>query len=1293
MKTADVEDIYELSPLQHGILLHSQHGADTDMYVAQRSFRVHGRLDAAALTAAWQHVMSSYAVLRTSFHWEQLEKPLQVVHRTTRTAPDFLDWRAVPRAEQPQRLATFLEQDRSSRFAPETAPLTRLSLISLSDDEHELVWTHHMIILDGWSAPMVMRALIVSYRALLAGETPPAVAGPPYRRYIDWLQQQDAGRAEQYWAGTLDGVQPTLLSPQPATDSLAAGTEVAEHHVVLDGPTATALRETAARCRVTLNTVFQAAWALLLAQRTGTDDVMFGVTTSGRPAELPRIDTMAGLLINTLPLRLEVPERQSLGEWLRTVQDRLTELRRYEYTPLSRVKKLAGSRPGDEIFGSVLVFDSFPKLVDVDTMAGRLEFGAGSAFEKTSEPLTVMVSAESEVALRFLYHLGRFSPAGMAAIADHFGTVLRALVATPQTAVGDLAAASLVSAEEFDRIVVGWNDTARDYGVFGGLPGLLAERDGVAVVGPDGTELSYQRLWDLSGRVATELAARGAGPGSVVAVCAERSLELMVGLVAVVRAGAAFLPLDPSFPAERLNFLVADCGVRVVLAQRQFAGSVAAAEVLVVEDAAELPAGAPAVTVSGEDIAYVMYTSGSTGRPKGVAVSQGAVENRLLWMQETFPLAAGERVLQKTPVSFDVSVWELFWPLCVGATVVLAAPGGHRDSRYLVRQRVAVMHFVPSMLRLLLEEPEVGALADGGLRRVFCSGEALPLALVERFRQVLPDVELHNLYGPTEAAIDVTWWDCLQPGPAHTVPIGKPIANTAVFILDPRMRPVPIGVTGDLYLAGVQLAAGYVNQPGLTAEKFPANPLPVGGSRLYRTGDRARYLPSGDVEFLGRVDDQVKLRGQRIEPAEVDHTLAGLPGVRDSVTVVRTDRATGAYLATYAVTGEPPSSPAELRHYLAERLPPHAVPSVVTILDELPLSVNGKIDRSRLPAPELPVGERVAPRTPQEKVIAEIWQELLQVPEIGVDDNFFDLGGDSFAAVRAVRRIPGAGVALLLANPTPRELAAAVAAGIDTDGSLLVPLSPDAAAHENTPLLICVPFGGGSAASYVSLARALPPGLDVYAVALPGHEFGGHSAPQPVEEIAEACVRQLERFDGRPLSVYGHCMGVALATELTRRLEERGRVVDRLFLGGSYPFYQVKALGMDVGGLLSRDTPKANAKKLRYLRSLGGFDDALDEETAAFVMRNFHHDNSAARRYFTARWTGAAQAPGLRAPITFIAGDADPETPGFTGEYRTWERFSGSVELSVIRGGGHYFMKHHATELARIITERTKTDA
>ncbi|HWM03880.1 MAG TPA: amino acid adenylation domain-containing protein, partial [Actinophytocola sp.] len=603
------------------------------------------------------------------------------------------------------------------------------------------------------------------------------------------------------------------------------------------------------------------------------------------------------------------------------------------------------------------------------------------------------------------------------------------LTAEPATAdpTRRLSTLDLVSPDE-RALVDGWNATGRSY-VDGWLPDLVADGDGPAVC-YDGTWLSYPELRARANRLAHRLRAEGVGTDDVVAVCLERGPDLLPTLLGVLTAGAAYLPLEPTDPAERSRFMIGAAGARLVVttaaAADRFAADVPVFRVDV-EDLTAEPATAPAVRRSPDSLAYVIFTSGSTGEPKGVGVSHRAIANRLRWMQDTFRLGRDDRVLHKTPYGFDVSVWELFWPLLAGAGVVVAPPGAQRDADRLAeligRERVTTVHFVPSMLAAFLdvagEHP-----GPAGLRRVICSGEALSPDVADRCHRLLPGTELHNLYGPTEAAVDVTWHRCLPGEP--TVPIGRPIANTRLEVLDQHGRPAPIGVPGELCIGGVQVARGYVGRPALTAERFVAT---AGGQRLYRTGDVARWRVDGELEYLGRLDDQVKIRGHRVEPGEVRARLVAQPEVSSAVVVARDDGA-GPRLVAYLVTE--PDVDVDWRERLRPHLPEHLVPARFVRLDALPLTRNGKLDRSALPAPEepaVPAGRR-APAGPAEEAVAAAWRAVLGLAEVTAEDNFFAAGGDSIHSLKVLAGLRAAGYRVelqqLFLHQTLAELAAAL---------------------------------------------------------------------------------------------------------------------------------------------------------------------------------------------------------------------------------------------------------------------------
>ena len=772
---------------------------------------------------------------------------------------------------------------------------------------------------------------------------------------------------------------------------------------------------------LTLNTILQGAWAILLGRLTGRDDVVFGTTVAGRAAEIPGIETMVGLFINTLPVRVRLRPRESLRELLTGLQDSQSELIAHQHLGLAEIQSLAGL---GELFDTLVVFENYP--VDRSALAQPVAGVALTSVEgqdATHYPLSLVAVPAERLRLRLQYRSDLFERRTVEAMGRRLAALLEAVVADPSQPIG---AIELLAPEERRQLLFEWNDTAREVPQ-ATLPALLeaqVERspEAIALVFEEST-LSYAELNAQANRLAHLLIGRGIGPEDLVAIALPRSIEMVVTLLGILKAGAAYLPLDPEYPAERLSYMLGDAQPACVLTSARIAERLPNdfAQLLVdqpdtlskLSQQSELnPSDAErSAPLQPQHPAYVIYTSGSTGRPKGVVVAQGAIVNRLLWMQSAYELQPDDRVLQKTPVGFDVSVWEFFWPLAHGATLVIAKPEGHKDPAYLrslIRtKQLTTVHFVPSMLQAFLQEP--GASGCSGLRQVMCSGERLSAELQQRFLSTL-DVSLHNLYGPTEAAVDVSFWQCQADAGSGPVPIGRPIWNTRLYVLDGSLQPVPVGVLGELYVAGAGLARGYLKRPALSAERFVADPFGAPGARMYRTGDLARWRAEGVLEFLGRADQQVKIRGFRIEPGEIEAALMSHPGVSQAAVIAREDRPGDRRLVGYVVAQSGQSAdPALLRCHVAQSLPEYMVPEAILVLEALPLSANGKLDRKALPAPDVTASTNAwrAPRTPQEEILCALIAEILGVGRVGIEDNFFELGGHSLLATRLISRIRG----------------------------------------------------------------------------------------------------------------------------------------------------------------------------------------------------------------------------------------------------------------------------------------------
>lgn len=1026
---SNIESVYPLTPMQEGMLFHTLYEPESAEYFRQLSLTLDGEIDAIRFRAAWQNAVDQHSVLRTAFVWDDVKQPVQAVLSEASLAWVEEDWRGVSEEEQREKIEHLLAADRSRGFDLKKPPLMRCQLIQLGQSRYQFVWSFHHLVLDGWSTPLVLVGVLESYEALRKGRTPSRIAGRPFRDYILWLKSQDPQRAERFWKEYLFGFStPTPLGFDRQTAAVTSG--YAQHSITLDPDTTARLSSLARDHRLTLNTLLQGVWALLLSRYSGNQDVVFGGVVSGRTPEVQGIETMAGMFVNTVPVRVAVdPERDFLS-FAAGIQSRQADAREFEHASLMKMRDYAGLAPRQQLFDSLFVFENYPaadKLANWKTV----QVLETKSYERTTFPLTLTVgqtissaaSNKTLLGLLFSYQTARFSSQAIERIASHLNQTIEAILANPSE---PLSRITILTSEEKKQIEQ-WNDTARDYAVDRTIVDFIeqqvARTPEAVALSFKCTNLTYRELNNRANQVANYLQAQGVGPGELVGIRMHRSIEMVVALLGAMKSGGAYVPLDPDGPASRLEMMIADSKPRVVLVEEDLGGA------LIADSSTDNPARA----ASPADIAYVIYTSGSTGTPKGAMNTHRGLANRLLWMQDEYRLDATDRVLQKTPYSFDVSVWEFFWPPMTGARLVVAEPGKHKDPAYLcetIRARgITTLHFVPSMLQAFLMEPGAGALPS--LRRVICSGEALPFDLQQKFFAA-SRAGLHNLYGPTEAAIDVTHWECRRNSSEAAVPIGHPIANTRIHILDRYLNEVPPGMPGELHIGGVNVARGYLNRPELTAEKFIPDPF-FPGATLYKTGDLARHREDGALEYLGRIDHQIKIRGFRIELGEIESVLLQNPEVREAVVIASEETPGDKRLIAYVCrTRSAPSRPVtDLREFLKTRLPDYMLPAVFVALDAMPLSANGKLDRKALPAP-LPARPEMrnryaAPRTAVEETLAKIWRDVLRIDQAGIEDDFFELGGDSILSIHVVSRANRAGLRItarqLFEHPRIADLA------------------------------------------------------------------------------------------------------------------------------------------------------------------------------------------------------------------------------------------------------------------------------
>ena len=1014
MKSKNIEDLYELSPMQQGMLFHSVHDRDNKgLYVIQMSYALQGQLDVSAFEEAWRKVFSRQAILRTFFNWTELGKPLQVVMREVKLPLEVHDWRELGTEEQQERLKTYLQEDHRRGFDLDRPPLIRITVIRLGDDSYRFVWTFHHILFEGWSAAIILKDLFAYYRAVLRDEEIELEQPRPYRDYILWLQQQDIKKAEAYWRKKLEGfAAPTSLPVERLHGNpWAEVADYAEKKVRLPAEISKALDSFAKRHRLTLNTLVQGAWSLLLSRYSGEEDVVFGATVSGRPPELTGSENMVGLFINTLPVRAQADSEEKVLPWLQRLQDQLVELRQYEYSPLMEVQGWSQVRRGLPLFESILVFENWLGDISLRGLGEGLEIGETSCAEGgTGYPLTVAVAPGPEFQMTISYSTARFDAETVRRMLGHFQVLLESMAADSDQRLADLP---LLTRPERHQLLVEWNNTRADFAKDACIHQLVeaqAERtpDAVAVVFAD-QRCTYRELNMRANQLAHRLHALGVGPEVLVGICVRRSLDMIVGMLAILKAGGAYVPLDPAYPKERLAFILEDTRAPVLLTQEHVLDDFPEIPCQLVyldkdwEGIAKQSAENPLTEVTPDNLAYVIYTSGSTGRPKGVAIQHTSTVTLIHWAKGVFSSEEVSGMLASTSICFDLSVFEIFLPLSCGGKVIVVE-SALDIAEAPAAADVCLVNTVPSAIAELVKWNGL----PPSVRTVCLAGEPLTAQLVEEIYRHQAVRRVFDLYGPSEDTTYSTFALRKADGPAT---IGRPIANTQIYLLDSNLQPVPVGLPGELYIGGDGLARGYLSRPDLTAERFVPSPFSEeDGRRLYRTGDLARYLPDGNIEFLGRIDHQVKIRGFRIELGEIEARLAEHPAIQGAVVMVREAIQSGKRLIAYIVyhPGKEMTT-SELRKYLREKLPEYMIPAMFVTLEALPLTPNGKVDRRALPNPdELHTetkGGYVAPRTPMEAFIAAMWQELLGVRRVSVDDNFFDLGGHSLLLIRVITQI------------------------------------------------------------------------------------------------------------------------------------------------------------------------------------------------------------------------------------------------------------------------------------------------
>ncbi|WNG44100.1 amino acid adenylation domain-containing protein [Archangium minus] len=1039
-----IEDIYPLSPLQQGMLFHSLYAPEAGQHLLQITCTLEGAVELAHFEAAWQHVLDRQPALRTSFTWEELEEPLQVVHRSVSVPLTRRDWSHLTPEAQRREVASLLEEDRRRGFELGQTPLMRLLLARTGPRTHTFIWSCHHLLLDGWSLGLLLKECLDAYHALARGKPPARTVTRPYRDYIAWLKQQSVEQAEDFWRKQLAGFSaPTPLPVARATTG--EGPSHGRSSLALSEETSERLRALARTHALTPNTLFQGAWALLLSRYSGQSDVVFGTTVAGRPASLEGSHSMVGMFINTLPVRTRVDPDALALSYLQQLQREQAEARQYEYSSLVQIHGWSEVPRGQNLFETLLVFESFPFSRAEPPPDGGATVTDVETHDFTNYTLDIDVVPGPAFTLVASYDRQRLDDATLKRLLEHYARLLEELARAPERRLREF---SMLSDAELHQVLIDWNRQRADHPLDSSIQELIQEQvartpDAIAVT-HRANQLTYRELNARANQLAHPLITEGVGPDTVVALLGDRGVDFLAAIVGILKAGGAYLPLDPGHPAERLAQILGQSRTPVVVVSRERRALLDAALALLPAEARpraleipellerRAPTDNPPRRSHGRDLAYVIYTSGSTGAPKGAMLEHAGKINHLRGMIDFLRMTPSDVMAQTASQCFDISVWQFLAPLLVGARVQILDTELARDPASFLseldRTGITVLEVVPSLLTAMVEQLELmepARLPMPSLRWIMPTGEVLPPALCRRWLKLYPRVPLLNAYGPTETSDDTNLYTVSQPPPENEerVPVGYSLPNLTMYILDPGLRPVPIGLAGELYIGGVGVGRGYLNDPVRTAAAFLPDPFSdVSGARFYKTGDICRYRPDGSIEFLDRADFQVKIRGYRVEPGEVEAVLTRHSAVKQAVVVARELPARGKQLVAYVVPREGawPGAPGgdthahregltSLREFLQEHLPHYMMPSAFVVLSTLPLNANGKVDRKALPMPDAASSQEsralTPPRSNVEEQLVALWQEVLSREPIGVEDDFFELGGHSLLAVRAHSRL------------------------------------------------------------------------------------------------------------------------------------------------------------------------------------------------------------------------------------------------------------------------------------------------
>ncbi|MNO23761.1 Linear gramicidin synthase subunit B [compost metagenome] len=1287
---------------------------DSPSYNVACVFKIPVQLNVDLMQQAINVLIERHEILRTTYKMVQ-EETVQVVHPFYPIPLELYDLVHLPEEERPERKNELIKEKSLIPFKLESEWPVKAYLITLNPVEHYMLLNIHHIACDGWSLGVIMKEIQQAYVALSHDqkvELPPLAV--QYADFASWQREYMSGEVldyhQNYWLSKFQDELPVLELP---TDKPRPPVKTSNGSNVIKALPEGFYQRMESWCReedVTFYMMSLAAYAVLLYRYTGQSDIIIGSPVANRSRE--EIESNVGFFVNTLPIRIQLGESSTFRETVRQIKRVSLEAQEHQDFPLDQLIKLL---PLERDLSHTPLFQVMFVVQNMHVGWGDEEefplhfFGStntnSSKFDLTLSANAYNVQAE--------YSTDLFHESTIERLLEHYCTLMERACSKPDRLIADI---DLLTEPEKEQLLVAWNqnDVQYDSGfaVVQRIESYAAKQpDATALVFEDVSSYTYQEMNKQANRLAHDLRSRGIGPGQVVGIFLERSAEFVIAMLAVLKSGGAYVPLDPSYPKDRLEYMIKQSGMKVLLTQAKLSGDVEPENVIKLElDQKELRASLemlddsnPVFQNSPNDLMYVVFTSGTTGVPKGVSVEHRHFANYIQGLIGHLSIEAPLSYAMASTLAADLGTTNVFGALCTGGTLHVLSydlscdPDGVAE--YFKANRIDIMKVVPSHFEVLMEAAQPEHVIPHKV--LILAGEALSWETVRKIRELRPDLDIQNHYGPTETTVSAFAYKLPEDleGPRfNIVPIGYPFGNVKRYVVDSRMNPVPVGIPGELYIGGAGVARGYFGNDEMTISRFVPSPFAAAGepeARLYRTGDRVRYMPDGAVEILGRMDRQIKIRGFRIELGEIESVITSFSFVTDAVVLLKETSSSDKKIAAYVVfdTAIEGDHLVELKKRMKEKLPEYMIPSHIVPMESLPLNPNGKVDVNLLASMELAVSvsdpNAAKPQTPTELQIWEVWKDILGTEAIGIDDSFFELGGESFKALKVVRRL-GDWISIMdfFKNPTIRSLAQYIDQGQQSERHFLHKLTRHSSAQGIEVSLVCVPYAGGSAITYQPLAAEMPSHMDLYAMDLPGHDYSRKEEELlPIEETARLCVEEIKATVKGPVALYGHCVGGALTMEIARQLNEENYPLLRVFLGGTFPIARIPGRFFDLySKIFPSDRSMSNKSYHAFLKALGGFTEVEDQAERDFMIRCLRHDARESEDYYTSAYANK-ELPKLNCPVTCIIGEKDRATELYEERYKEWGYFSDQVDLVVIPQSGHYFIKHQADQLSQWISD------